>query len=257
MPSEAKMDELYMDIAERVALMSYGRRLKVGAVIAKDNNIISYGWNGMPAGMDNDCEDEHHDGTITTKREVIHAESNSLVKLVSGGGTGAQGATLYTTWSPCFECSKLIRQAKIRRVVFRNAYRDMDGVKFLIESGVQVVQLHGDETIKNPFPATVPAIPQVPPERSPSLMREMEERRQALAQQAAASVVEPFEAAAPVPVVDATPEERLNSFQQPAEDEVAALLRAHEVSLRQAATPVPGAPGAAPVAAAEYVSSFL
>jgi dCMP deaminase len=80
-------------------------------------------------------------GGLTTKREVLHAESNALMKIAENGGVGAQGATLYTTWSPCFECSKLIRQAKVKRVVYREAYRDTSGIDFLRSSGVQVDQL--------------------------------------------------------------------------------------------------------------------
>jgi dCMP deaminase len=135
------MDSLYMDIAERVALMSHGRRLKVGSVITKNDNIISYGWNGMPPGMNNDCEHENPDGSLTTRSEVMHSESNAISKLAAKGGTGADGATIYTVHSPCFECAKLIKQAGITRLVYRHAYRITDGIDFLRTRGVQVNQL--------------------------------------------------------------------------------------------------------------------
>ena len=141
MPAQDKLDNLYMSIADRISGMSHARRKKVGAVIANDTNILSYGWNGTPAGDDNDCEIENDDGTLQTKNEVLHAESNALMKLVSTGGVGAQGATLYVTMSPCKECAKLIKQAKIKRVVYREHYRDTGGIDFLTKRGVKVEQL--------------------------------------------------------------------------------------------------------------------
>jgi len=141
MPSQKKSDEFYMDVATRVADMSFARRKKVGAIIATENNILSYGWNGTPSGDDNDCEIENNDGSLTTKPEVLHAESNALMKLVSSGGVGAQDATLYVTMSPCKECAKLIKQAKIKRVVYREQYRDTSGIDFLTQRGVKVEQL--------------------------------------------------------------------------------------------------------------------
>ncbi len=133
-----------MDIAGRVALMSAARRAKVGAVLTKSNNIISYGWNGTPAGDDNNCENEQPDGTLITKPEVLHAESNMLSKLTAEGGAGAAGSTLYVTLSPCFECSKLIKQAKITRVVYRDQYRDSAGIDFLQKRGVIVEKFKGE-----------------------------------------------------------------------------------------------------------------
>jgi dCMP deaminase len=139
------MDAFYMDVAERTALMSHARRSKVGAVLTKDNNIISYGWNGTPAGDDNNCEDEIDDRTLKTKPEVLHAESNTLLKLTSSGNTGAKGATLYVTLSPCFECSKLIKQAGITRVVFKSQYRDDSGINFLRNRNVVVEKIVENE----------------------------------------------------------------------------------------------------------------
>lgn len=118
--------------------MSRARRSKVGALLEKGDNIISYGWNGTPAGDDNNCEIELEDGTLKTKPEVLHAESNALSKLTRHGGIGSSGSTLYVTLSPCFECSKLIKQAGIKRVVYRDAYRDTSGIDFLQERNVIV-----------------------------------------------------------------------------------------------------------------------
>lgn len=140
MNKQEKLDVLYMDIANRVSDMSYGRRLKVGAVIVKGDNLISMGWNGMPAGMDNNCETEHADGSLSTRPETLHAESNALMKLVREGG-GSLGSTLYTTYSPCPECAKLIKQAGVARVVYRHNYRLLDGVEMLRKLGVPIEQL--------------------------------------------------------------------------------------------------------------------
>lgn len=130
---------MYLDIADRISQESQAIRSKVGAVIVKDGNIISFGWNGTPSGQDNTCETETETGLVT-KPEVLHAESNALMKLVAAGGAASQGATLYTTVSPCFECSKLIRQAKVARVVYRRTYRNTDGLDLLVRLGVQVEQ---------------------------------------------------------------------------------------------------------------------
>ena len=136
-----------MSIAAEVAQMSYARRAKVGAILAKDDNIISYGWNGTPSGDDNTCELELEDGTLQTKSEVLHAESNLLSKLTKSGGTGSSGATLYVTLSPCAECAKLIKQSGIARVVYRDKYRDPSGIDFLNSRGIIVEQLSLEENI--------------------------------------------------------------------------------------------------------------
>ena len=141
MPEQYKLDQLYLDISDRISEMSHSRRKKVGAVLVEGENIISYGWNGTPRGADNNCEIENDDGSLTTKPEVLHAESNVLMKLVSSGGVGAQGATLYVTLSPCIDCAKLIVQSKIKRVVYREDYRITTGIDFLRKYGVQVQQL--------------------------------------------------------------------------------------------------------------------
>jgi dCMP deaminase len=113
----------------------------VGAVIVKDDTVISYGYNGMPAGWDNNCEEEylHEDGgtTLTTKPEVLHAESNAVAKLARGNNSGLD-ADIFITHAPCLDCAKLIYQSGIRRVWFSQAYRDDSGVKFLQRSGIEV-----------------------------------------------------------------------------------------------------------------------
>lgn len=139
------MDSFYMDVAERAAQMSHARRAKVGAVLAKENNIISYGWNGTAPGYDNICEVVLEDGSLKTKPEVLHAESNTLLKLTASGAMGARASTLYVTLSPCFECAKLIKQAGISRVVYKEKYRDESGLQFLSKVGVVVEQIHRDE----------------------------------------------------------------------------------------------------------------
>ena len=130
-----------MDWASRTAQLSHARRLQVGAVIVKDDSVISYGYNGMPAGWDNNCEDTvwHSDGerTLKTKPEVLHAESNAIAKLSKSNNSGS-GADLFVTHSPCIDCAKLIYQSGISRVWYRENYRDDAGLNFLTKSGVEV-----------------------------------------------------------------------------------------------------------------------
>jgi dCMP deaminase len=138
-----KYINLYMDWAARAAELSHARRLHVGAVIVKDDTVISYGYNGMPAGWDNNCEEEylHEDGgtTLKTRPEVLHAESNAVAKLARGNNSG-RDADIFITHAPCLDCAKLIYQSGIRRVWFGEAYRDNSGVEFLQRSGIEVVQ---------------------------------------------------------------------------------------------------------------------
>ena len=134
-----------MDWARRAAQLSHARRLNVGAVIVKDDTVISYGYNGMPAGWDNNCEDELKwpNGDIqflTTKPEVLHAESNAIAKLAKSTNSGLN-ADLFVTHSPCLECAKLIFQSGIRRVFYAEDYRDDSGIQFLNKSGVIVEKL--------------------------------------------------------------------------------------------------------------------
>jgi dCMP deaminase len=138
-----KFIDLYMDWATRVAQLSYARRLQVGAVIVKDDCVISYGYNGMPAGWDNVCEYSLDDAkgydTGKTKPEVIHAESNAIAKLAKSSNSGNQ-ADIFITHSPCMECAKLIYQSGIKRVWYGINYRDESGINFLRKSGVEVTQ---------------------------------------------------------------------------------------------------------------------
>ncbi len=160
-----------MDWANRVSELSHARRLHVGAVIVKDDTVISYGYNGMPAGWDNDCEDKewmdvdaggwrepheieerwpyteyNEDGEeeyryrLVTKPEVLHAESNAIAKLAKGTNSGL-GADIFITHSPCLECSKLIYQSGISRVYYRHSYRDESGINFLTKSGINVEKI--------------------------------------------------------------------------------------------------------------------
>lgn len=121
-----KFDKLYMDIVIRVSQMSYSNRSKVGCVIVKDNNIISFGWNGTPNGFDNNCEDKNN----TTIPEVIHSEENAICKAARAGISIIE-STMYLTLSPCFNCSKLIIQSGIRRVVYLEEYRNIESIDFL------------------------------------------------------------------------------------------------------------------------------
>ena len=167
-----KFVDLYMDWASRTAQLSHARRLQVGAVIVKDDSVISYGYNGTPAGWDNNCEDVEwcssggwlspeeieegwtYEGTyldaagnkmqgryrLKTKPEVLHAESNAIAKLAKSTNSG-MGATMFITHAPCMECAKLIYQSGIGHVLYRDSYRDTSGITFLKASGVKVEQI--------------------------------------------------------------------------------------------------------------------
>jgi dCMP deaminase len=155
--------EAYMRTAETFAELSHARRLHVGAIVVKDDRIISIGYNGMPAGWDNNCEYKEYfyyghsfgdsaadyfdqtdkDGKryrLKTRPEVLHAESNAISKLARSSESG-DGATMFITHAPCMECSKLIYQSGIRRVYFGSAYRDDSGINFLKSCGIAVVQM--------------------------------------------------------------------------------------------------------------------
>lgn len=140
-----KFKRAYMQTAKTFAALSHARRLKVGCIIVKDDRTISIGYNGMPAGWDNNCEDEIQypaaEGiTLKTKAEVLHAESNAIAKLARSNESG-EGASLFVTHSPCLECAKLIYQAGIKSVYYESNYRDSNGIKFLQQSGVAIEQL--------------------------------------------------------------------------------------------------------------------
>ena len=169
-----KLKRAYMKTAETFAELSHARRLHVGAIVVKDDRIISIGYNGMPAGWDNNCEyedymsrdaggwldpkeieerwpfkeeDIHPDlgyarrYALKTKPEVLHAETNAIAKLAKSNDSG-MGATMFITHAPCLDCAKLIYQSGISSVLYRNAYRDTSGIAFLEKSGIQVEQIN-------------------------------------------------------------------------------------------------------------------
>ena len=131
-----KFDQRYLEMAEVWAKNSYCKRRKVGALLVKDRMSISDGYNGTPSGFENVCEDENG----VTKPYVLHAEANAITK-VAKSGNNSLGATLYVTASPCIECSKLIIQAGIRRVVYKDEYRLTDGVDLLRQAGIEVEKI--------------------------------------------------------------------------------------------------------------------
>ena len=165
-----KYVDMYMDWAARAGELSHARRLQVGAVVVKDDSVISYGYNGMPAGWDNNCEnkvydpgaggwlspeefdekypyEEWHDGAqrlvrygLKTKPEVLHAESNAIAKLARSSQSG-RDADIFITHAPCLDCAKLIYQSGISSVYYRNSYRDVAGIEFLEKSGIKIEQI--------------------------------------------------------------------------------------------------------------------
>ncbi len=136
MDKQTKIDTLYMRMARIWAQNSYCQRRQVGALLVKNQMIISDGYNGTPSGFENHCEDENN----VSKPYVLHAEANAITK-VARSNNSSDGATLYVTASPCIECSKLIIQAGIKRVVYGELYRLMDGVELLERAGIEVVYL--------------------------------------------------------------------------------------------------------------------
>jgi dCMP deaminase len=134
---QLKFDKAYLRMAKEWAKLSHCQRKQVGAIIVKDRMIISDGFNGTPTGFENPCEDEEG----YTKWYVLHAEANAILKVASST-QGCKGATLYLTLSPCRECSKLVHQAGIKRLVYMNGYKDDEGLKFLEKAGVEVVHIN-------------------------------------------------------------------------------------------------------------------
>tara|TARA_B000000557_G_scaffold264725_1_gene271283 strand:+ start:112 stop:549 length:438 start_codon:yes stop_codon:yes gene_type:complete len=140
MPDQFILDKTYLKMAKTWSKLSKARRKKVGCIIVKNGAIISDGYNGTPKGFDNNCEinlDEHDKKALLTKPEVLHAESNAITKLAKSSNS-SNGATMYITIAPCLECSKLIIQSGIKRVVYKNFYKNLDGVKLLKQSGVDI-----------------------------------------------------------------------------------------------------------------------
>lgn len=135
-----KYDTAYIKMAQEWAKLSHCKRKQVGALIVKDRMIISDGFNGTPTGFENPCENEED----YTKWYVLHAEANAILKVASSTQS-CKDATLYITLSPCKECSKLIHQAGIKRVVYANAYKDDTGLQFLKKAGVELMHLTNEE----------------------------------------------------------------------------------------------------------------
>ena len=146
-----KFIDAYMKTAEVFAELSSARRLHVGAIVVKQDRIISIGYNGMPSGWDNNCEIEEMEfnpvnysrvgtGKLKTRPEVLHAETNAIAKLAKSTESG-DGATMFITHAPCMDCAKLIYQSGITSIFYRNSYRDESGLEFLKTAKVQVNQV--------------------------------------------------------------------------------------------------------------------
>lgn len=140
MDKQQKRDYLYMRMAKTWSENSYCERRQVGAILVKDNMIISDGYNGTPSGFENKCEDDNN----VSKPYVLHAEANAITKIARSHNS-SEGATLYVTTSPCMECSKLIIQAGIKRVVFAEEYRINDGLELLRRAGIEVLKIERPE----------------------------------------------------------------------------------------------------------------
>tara|TARA_R100000995_G_C3403400_1_gene85967 strand:+ start:87 stop:527 length:441 start_codon:yes stop_codon:yes gene_type:complete len=143
MPNQIDLDRTYLEMANVWAQLSKAERKKVGCLIVKDGQIISDGYNGTPKGYDNECETVNEkfldkaENKLQTKREVLHAESNALMKLAKSTNS-SKDSTIYLTMSPCFDCAKLIIQAEVERVVCSEQYRITDGVDFLRKNNIIV-----------------------------------------------------------------------------------------------------------------------
>lgn len=133
---KVKYAQAHMTVAETYAQLSTAKRLQVGAIVVKDNRVISIGYNGMPSGWTNVCEDED----FKTKPEVLHAETNAIAKLARSNESGLD-ATMFITHAPCLDCAKLIYQSGISKVYYRNQYRSSEGVEFLLKGNVEVNQI--------------------------------------------------------------------------------------------------------------------
>jgi len=166
-----KLINAYIKTAETFAELSHARRLHVGAIVVKDDRIISIGYNGMPAGWDNNCEDTEHTydqrdtvngdwnynkdtkqwSKLKTKPEVIHAEINAIAKLAKSTESG-DGAVMFITHAPCLDCAKLIFQSGITKVWYKTEYRDDSGIKFLLKSGITVIHTKSDQYLLDKCP---------------------------------------------------------------------------------------------------------
>lgn len=137
---QLRYDKAYLKMAQSWSALSHCSRKQVGAIIVRDEMIISDGYNGTPAGFDNCCEDDNG----ITQWYVLHAEANAILK-VAKSTNNCKDATLYLTLSPCKECSKLVLQAGIKRVVFRDSYKDTEGIDFLHSAGIETIQIENLE----------------------------------------------------------------------------------------------------------------
>lgn len=135
-----KFIDAHMKVAEVYAELSSAVKLHVGAIIVKNDRIISIGYNGMPSGWDNNCEDVLHDGSLLSKPEVLHAETNAIAKLARSSESG-EGASIFITHAPCLQCAKLIYQSGINSVYYRNTYRSDDGLNFLSKCNIEVEKI--------------------------------------------------------------------------------------------------------------------
>jgi dCMP deaminase len=139
-----KFVDAHMASAEVYSKLSSAKRLQVGCVVVKDNTIIGIGYNGMPSGWTNDCEDviQLSDDTVElkTKSEVLHAETNALAKIAKSTNS-SDGASLFVTHAPCIDCAKLIYQSGINSVYYRNSYRDENGLNFLRQCKLEVMKI--------------------------------------------------------------------------------------------------------------------
>jgi dCMP deaminase len=140
MAKQADLDQVYLNMAESLSSLSHAERRKVGCVIVKDTQIISEGYNGTPRGFNNSCEYTDHLDEMYTKPEVLHAESNAITKLARSTNS-SEGATLYVTCCPCFDCAKLIIQSGIERVVYNEEYTKTDGLSLLRKAGIDISQI--------------------------------------------------------------------------------------------------------------------
>lgn len=146
----------HLKAAQAYAELSHAKRLKVGAVLLKDDRIISVGYNGMPSGMDNECEylvdmlgpKGEHLHELQTRPEVCHAEMNVIAFAAKHGGIGTDGCTMVVTHSPCFECSKLLMQAGVKEIYYEKEYRLTDSIDFLKSNNIIVLEIPNDESKK-------------------------------------------------------------------------------------------------------------
>ena len=143
MAGQRSLDRVFLEMATSFASLSKAVRRKVGCIIVNDGQVISNGFNGTPSGFDNNCEDydpvASYPGKLVTKPEVLHAESNALMKLAMSTNS-SKGATMYLTCAPCYDCSKLIIQSEIVRVVYSEGYRCLNGVALLEKANIIVEQ---------------------------------------------------------------------------------------------------------------------